>query len=54
MFKLLGAVLAALVHPNFLWLSGAVGAGLLFAGASGVCMMANVLRRAPWNRAATS
>lgn len=47
---LLGVVLGALVHPGFYGLSGFVGAGLVFAGASGTCAMANLLRHAPWNR----
>lgn len=49
---LLGAVLAALVHPGFIALSGFIGAGLLFAGISGWCGMATLLALAPWNRRA--
>jgi rhodanese-related sulfurtransferase len=45
-----GAVLGLLVHPAFYALSAAVGAGLVFAGVSGTCMMANMLRAMPWNR----
>ena len=48
-----GAVLGALLHPGFYALSGFVGAGLIFAGVSGSCMMAKVLALAPWNRRAT-
>jgi rhodanese-related sulfurtransferase len=48
-----GAVLGALVHPGFYALSGFVGAGLVFAGVSGTCMMARILALAPWNRRAT-
>lgn len=51
---LTGAVLAALVHPGFLGLSAFVGAGLLFAGVSGFCGMAHLLRAMPWNKSATS
>jgi rhodanese-related sulfurtransferase len=47
---LLGAVLAALVSPWFLILSGGVGAGLMFAGISGFCGMARLLAAMPWNR----
>ncbi|RZJ93902.1 MAG: DUF2892 domain-containing protein, partial [Brevundimonas sp.] len=47
---LLGTVLAWLVHPAFIALSGFVGAGLVFAGASGFCGMARVLAVMPWNR----
>lgn len=48
---LLGALLSALVSPNFIALPLFVGAGLLFAGLSGFCGMARLLMRAPWNRA---
>ncbi len=47
-----GEVMGLLVHPAFHALSAAVGAGLLWSGLSGSCMMANMLSRAPWNRAA--
>jgi len=46
----LGIVLAALVHPWFALFSAFVGAGLIYAGASGVCTMAIILSRMPWNR----
>ena len=46
----LGAVLGATVSPWFHALSGFVGAGLVFAGASGFCGLARVLMRMPWNR----
>lgn len=48
---LLGTVLGAAVSPWFLLLSGSVGAGLVYAGASGTCGMAMLLARMPWNRA---
>jgi len=47
-----GAVLGFAVHPAFYLLSAAVGLGLVFAGVSGTCMMAQMLRLAPWNRTA--
>lgn len=47
---LIGALLGAFVHPGFYILSGFVGAGLVFAGVSGTCAMARILRLAPWNR----
>jgi len=50
---LLGAVLGFTVSPWFHALSAAVGAGLVFAGVSGFCGMATLLRRMPWNRALT-
>ncbi|CAN5164794.1 rhodanese family protein [soil metagenome] len=46
----IGAALGAFVHPGFYALSAFVGAGLVFAGASGTCMMARILALAPWNR----
>lgn len=47
---LLGALLGALVHPGFWGISAFVGAGLLFAGVTGFCGMANLLAVMPWNR----
>jgi rhodanese-related sulfurtransferase len=47
---LAGVILGALVHPGFYGLAGFVGAGLVFAGVTGTCAMANLLRLAPWNR----
>ena len=51
---LLGVVLGALVSPWFYVLSGFVGAGLVFAGTTGTCGLASVLRRMPWNRTAAA
>lgn len=48
----LGVLLAATVNPAFVWLSGFIGAGLVFAGASGWCGMAKLLAAMPWNRKA--
>jgi rhodanese-related sulfurtransferase len=49
-----GAALGAYVHPGFHALSAFVGAGLVFAGASGWCGMANLLGLLPYNRRASS
>jgi rhodanese-related sulfurtransferase len=49
-----GAVLGAFVHPGFHALSAFVGAGLVFAGVSGWCGMANLLGLLPYNRRASS
>jgi rhodanese-related sulfurtransferase len=49
---LLGVVLGAFVTAEFYLLSSFVGAGLLFAGASGFCGMARLLGVMPWNRRA--
>lgn len=46
----LGVALGAAVHPGFYALSGFVGAGLVFAGVTGTCGLARVLRMMPWNR----
>ncbi len=47
---LAGVLLGTFVHVGFYGLSGIVGAGLVFSGASGTCMMAHALRLMPWNR----
>jgi rhodanese-related sulfurtransferase len=47
---LLGVVLSQAVAPGWIWLSGFVGAGLVFAGVSGFCGMARLLAAMPWNR----
>lgn len=46
----IGAVLAALVSPWFILLSGFVGAGLVFAGVTDTCMMAMLLGKLPYNQ----
>lgn len=51
---LTGTVLGTLVHPGFTGLSAFVGAGLFFAGASGWCGMAHLLRVMPWNKPVSS
>jgi rhodanese-related sulfurtransferase len=48
---LIGFLLGIGVDPRFHALSGVIGAGLLFAGASGWCGMAKLLAIMPWNRA---
>lgn len=47
----LGVLLGALVAPGFYALAGVVGAGLVFAGVTGTCGLARLLRLMPWNRA---
>ena len=47
---LTGVLLGAFVAPGFFGLSAFVGAGLTFAGVTGWCGMANLLRIMPWNR----
>ncbi|KPQ33813.1 MAG: Rhodanese-related sulfurtransferase [Phormidium sp. OSCR] len=46
---LIGTVVGVFV-PGFLFLSGFVGAGLLFAGVSNTCMMARLLAKLPYNQ----
>jgi rhodanese-related sulfurtransferase len=48
---LMGVLLGTFLAPGFYALAGFVGAGLVFAGATGFCGMAHLLRRMPWNRA---
>ncbi|HAV2162957.1 rhodanese family protein [Enterobacter cloacae] len=47
---LCGVVLGYTLSSGFFLLSGFVGAGLLFAGLTGFCGMARLLRVMPWNR----
>jgi rhodanese-related sulfurtransferase len=49
---LIGVVLGMLVNPAFYGLSAFIGAGLVFAGASGWCGMAKLLAIMPWNKRA--
>lgn len=46
----MGLLLGWFVSPWFLWLSGFVGCGLMFAGVTGWCGMAKLLSRLPWNK----
>lgn len=47
----IGVLLGVAVSPIFLALSGFVGAGLVFAGTTGTCGLASLLRLMPWNAA---
>lgn len=47
---LTGVLLGLFVSPNFFGLAAFVGAGLIFAGTTGWCGMAKLLRIMPWNR----
>ncbi|MFM7117786.1 MAG: rhodanese-like domain-containing protein [Planctomycetota bacterium] len=51
---LAGVVLGYLVHPWIFALSGAIGAGLIFAGVTDTCMMGNMLAKMPWNQASSA
>ena len=45
-----GVLLARFANPHFIWLSGFVGAGLIFAGITDFCGMGLLLAKMPWNR----
>ncbi len=47
---LLGLILSNTVASAWILLSWLVGAGLVFAGVSGFCGMANLLAAMPWNK----
>ena len=49
---LVGVALGFTLAPAWFALSGFVGAGLMFAGATGTCGMAHLLQIMPWNRRA--
>ena len=45
-----GVLLAQFVNPAFVWISGFIGAGLLFAGITDWCGMGMLIARMPWNQ----
>lgn len=49
---LAGTVLGATVNPRFLFLSGFVGAGLVFAGVTDTCALGMLLSKLPYNQRA--
>lgn len=51
---LVGVALGWFVAPHFYILSAFIGAGLTFAGATGWCGMALLLKAMPWNRGSLS
>jgi len=46
----IGVLLSHFVNPNWIWLSGLVGAGLMMAGLTGFCPMRSLIARMPWNQ----
>lgn len=48
-----GVVLAWFVSPAFIFLSGFVGAGLVFAGITDFCGLGLLIAHAPWNTRST-
>ena len=51
MMVLLGVLLGSWVDPLWFFLSGLVGAGLIFAGITDWCGMGMLLAKMPWNQA---
>jgi rhodanese-related sulfurtransferase len=47
---ILGGVLGTLVNTNLWFISAFIGAGLTFAGLTGTCGLAGLLKIMPWNR----
>jgi len=45
-----GVLLAHFVDARFIWLSGFIGAGLVFAGITDFCGMGLLLAKMPWNK----
>jgi hypothetical protein len=45
-----GVLLAHFVNFHFIWVSGFIGAGLVFAGITDFCGMGLLLAKMPWNR----
>jgi len=46
----IGVALGAWVSPAFYGLSAFVGAGLVFAGITDICLMGMLIAKAPWNK----
>jgi len=49
-FVLSGVLLSQFVNPVFIWVSGFMGAGLIYAGLTGKCGMGVLLSKMPWNQ----
>jgi len=47
---LLGVILTILVSPAWILLAGFMGAGLFFAGVTGICGLQKILSKMPWNK----
>jgi rhodanese-related sulfurtransferase len=45
-----GVLLSQFVNARFIWLSGLVGAGLVFAGITDFCGMGLLIAKMPWNK----
>lgn len=51
---LTGVAMGVLIHPAFLAISAFAGLGLIMAGITDNCPLANVIARMPWNRGVAS
>lgn len=49
---LAGVTASKLLSPRFVYLAGAIGAGLTYSAASNTCAMGAALSKMPWNRPA--
>lgn len=49
---LAGVTASKLLSPKFVYLAGAIGAGLTYSAASNTCAMGAALSKMPWNRSA--
>ena len=49
-FLLFSKIGLKFVDPAFIWLSGFVGAGLMFAGITDTCAMGIMIAKLPWNQ----
>ena len=47
---LTGVILSQTINPNFIWLSGFFGAGMMFAGITGFCGLGRLMAIMPWNK----
>ena len=47
---LVGVLLGQFLNTGFIWISGFVGASLVFAGITGICGMGLILAKMPWNQ----
>ena len=45
-----GVICGYFLNINFIFLSGFFGAGLLLAGLTGLCPLANLIAKMPWNK----
>ncbi|MBE2204447.1 MAG: rhodanese-like domain-containing protein [Chthoniobacterales bacterium] len=47
---LTGVLLSQFLNSAWIWLSGFVGCGMIFAGLSGICLMRSLIAKMPWNQ----